>query len=44
MTVLMGTPNIVRGESHSGNVAAADQTASGLPKVQQVWRQATRVF
>jgi len=44
MTVLMGTPNIVRGESHSGNVSAADLTAEGLPKVQQVWRQATRVF
>jgi len=44
MNVSMGTPNIVRGESHSGNVAVADLTAEGLPKVQQVWRRATRVF
>ena len=44
MNVSMGTPNIVRGESHSGNVTVADLTAEDLPKVQQVWRQATRVF
>ncbi|WP_137805414.1 alpha-D-ribose 1-methylphosphonate 5-triphosphate diphosphatase [Pseudomonas sp. G(2018)] len=30
MKVLMGAPNIVRGGSHSGNVAAADLAAEGL--------------
>jgi alpha-D-ribose 1-methylphosphonate 5-triphosphate diphosphatase len=30
MSVLMGAPNIVRGGSHSGNVAAADLAAEGL--------------
>jgi alpha-D-ribose 1-methylphosphonate 5-triphosphate diphosphatase len=30
MKVLMGAPNIVRGGSHSGNVAAADLAAAGL--------------
>ncbi|MNF59799.1 Alpha-D-ribose 1-methylphosphonate 5-triphosphate diphosphatase [compost metagenome] len=30
MNVLMGAPNIVRGGSHSGNVAAADLAAEGL--------------
>ncbi|NUU36049.1 alpha-D-ribose 1-methylphosphonate 5-triphosphate diphosphatase [Pseudomonas sp. C2B4] len=30
MQVLMGAPNIVRGGSHSGNVAAADLAAEGL--------------
>ncbi|MEJ5058305.1 MULTISPECIES: alpha-D-ribose 1-methylphosphonate 5-triphosphate diphosphatase [unclassified Pseudomonas] len=30
MKVLMGAPNIVRGGSHSGNVAAADLAAQGL--------------
>jgi len=44
MNVLMGAPNIVRGGSHSGNVTAADLAAAGLPVVQQVWRQAMRVF
>ena len=48
MKVLMGAANIVRGGSHSGNVAAADlvQACSqdGLPMVQQVGRQAKRVF
>jgi hypothetical protein len=29
-SVLMGAPNIVRGGSHSGNVAAADLAAEGL--------------
>ena len=79
MKVLMGAPNVVRGGSHSGNVAAADlaravkmislaparaagltdrgeiavglradlvqaKRREGLPVVQQVWRQAKRVF
>jgi alpha-D-ribose 1-methylphosphonate 5-triphosphate diphosphatase len=30
MNVLMGAPNIVRGGSHSGNVAAAELAAEGL--------------
>ncbi|MGA8133743.1 alpha-D-ribose 1-methylphosphonate 5-triphosphate diphosphatase [Pseudomonas sp. MWU12-2345] len=30
MSVLMGAPNVVRGGSHSGNVAAADLAAKGL--------------
>ena len=30
MSVLMGAPNIVRGGSHSGNVAAADLAAEGV--------------
>jgi len=30
MSVMMGAPNIVRGGSHSGNVAAADLAGSGL--------------
>jgi alpha-D-ribose 1-methylphosphonate 5-triphosphate diphosphatase len=30
MNVLMGAPNIVRGGSHSGNVAAFDLAAEGL--------------
>jgi alpha-D-ribose 1-methylphosphonate 5-triphosphate diphosphatase len=30
MSVLMGAPNVVRGGSHSGNVAAADLAAEGL--------------
>ncbi|MNF97504.1 Alpha-D-ribose 1-methylphosphonate 5-triphosphate diphosphatase [compost metagenome] len=30
MKVLMGAPNIVRGGSHSGNVAAAELAAEGL--------------
>ncbi|MBK5396625.1 alpha-D-ribose 1-methylphosphonate 5-triphosphate diphosphatase [Pseudomonas sp. TH39(2020)] len=30
MKVLMGAPNVVRGGSHSGNVAAADLAAEGL--------------
>ena len=30
MKVLMGAPNIVRGGSHSGNVAAADLAGEGL--------------
>jgi alpha-D-ribose 1-methylphosphonate 5-triphosphate diphosphatase PhnM len=44
MNVLIGAPNIVRGWPHSGNVAAADLAAEGLSVVQQVWRQAKRVF
>ena len=62
MKVLMGAPNVVRGGSHSGNVAAAGlgdrgeiaiglradlvqaRSREGLPVVQQVWRQAKRVF
>lgn len=91
MNVLLGAPNVVRGGSHSGNVAAAGLAAEGLleypaslsravriinqapaqaaglsdrgeiaiglradlvqarrrkglPVVQQVWRQAKRVF
>lgn len=76
MKVLMGAPNVVRGGSHSGNVAAAGLVAeglldilssdyypasllqvaflladlvqvrrrAGLSVVQQVWRQAKRVF
>lgn len=62
MKVLMVAPNVVRGGSHSGNVAAAGLTdrgeiaiglradlvqakrRAGRPVVQQVWRQAKRVF
>jgi alpha-D-ribose 1-methylphosphonate 5-triphosphate diphosphatase len=30
MKVLMGAPNIVRGGSHSGNIAAADLAGHGV--------------
>jgi alpha-D-ribose 1-methylphosphonate 5-triphosphate diphosphatase len=30
MKVLMGAPNVVRGGSHSGNIAASDLAADGL--------------
>jgi alpha-D-ribose 1-methylphosphonate 5-triphosphate diphosphatase PhnM len=55
MIMPMGAPNRVRGGSHSGNVAAAGLAAGVLLgilssdyqaslRVQQVWRQAKRVF
>jgi alpha-D-ribose 1-methylphosphonate 5-triphosphate diphosphatase len=36
--VVMGAPNVMRGESHSGNVSAAEIVGFGLVTAGQPWR------
>ena len=52
LAILMGAPNVVRGRSHTGNVAARELATAGLldvlssdyvPTVRAVWRTGRRV-